>query len=166
MCIFRAPESYECLSVCLANVIEEVEFISNNGIEVDREKFEVEFYLGADWKFLATVCGIESPNCTHACIWCTCPKGERYSADKEWSLTDVSKGAHTIDSISSASTLSAKWKKKFNCAHLPLFPMIHISRAVIDNLHFFLRITDNLVNLLITDLRRLDGVEKCTSLAS
>ena len=34
----------------------------------------------------------------------------------------------------------------------------------IDNLHLFLRIMDNLVNLLITDLRRLDGVEKCTSL--
>ena len=44
--------------------------------------------------------------------------------------------------------------------------MIPISRVVIDNLHLFLRIMDNLVNLLITDLRRLDGVEKCVNLSS
>ena len=44
--------------------------------------------------------------------------------------------------------------------------MIPISRVVIDNLHLFLRITDNLVNLLITDLRRFDGIEKCVNLTS
>ena len=140
-----------------------MEFIANNGIEVNGEVFQVDFYLGADWKFLATVSGIDSPNCTHACIWCTCPKGERDNCDKEWSITDVTKGARTVESISSASRLSTKSKKTFNCAQLPLFPMILISRVVIDNLHLFLRIMDNLVNLLITDLRRLDGVEKCTS---
>lgn len=58
------------MSICLQNVIKDVELISKEGIEVDDEIFEVDFYLGADWKFLATVCGIESPNCTHACIWC------------------------------------------------------------------------------------------------
>ena len=140
--------------------------ISDNGIEVDDERFEVDFYLGADWKFLATVCGIESPNCTHACIWCTCPKNQRFNGKKEWSITDISKGARTIELISESSKLSAKSKKKFNCARIPLFPMIPISRVVIDNLHLFLQIMDNLVNLLITDLRRLDGVEKCINLSS
>ena len=154
------------MSVCLQDVIKDVDIISKNGIEVDGEKFEVDFYLGADWKFLATVCGIESPNCTHACVWCTCPKGERYNGEKEWSITDVSKRARTVQSISENSKLSARSKKKFNCARVPLFPMIPISRVVIDNLHLFLRITDNLVNLLITDLRRLDGIEKCVSLSS
>jgi len=72
---------------CLRNVIEEVELIANNDIEVNGEVFQVDFYLGADWKFLATVSGIDSPNCTHACIWCTCPKGERYNCDEEWSVT-------------------------------------------------------------------------------
>ena len=76
----------ESMSICLQNIIKDVEFISKEGIEVD-EIFEVDFYLGADWKFLATVCGIESPNCTHACIWCTCPKKERYNGEKEWSLS-------------------------------------------------------------------------------
>jgi hypothetical protein len=114
VCIFRAPESYESMSICLQNVIKDIEVISKEGIEVDDETFEVDFYLGADWKFLATVCGIESPNCTHACIWCTCPKKDRYNGEKEWSLTDTSKGARTVESISVGSKLSAK-SKKFKC---------------------------------------------------
>ena len=68
------------MSICQQNVIKDVELISKEGIEVDDEIFEVDFYLGADWKFLATVCA----NCTHACIWCTCPKKERYNGEKEW----------------------------------------------------------------------------------
>ena len=145
--------SYESMSICLQNVMKDVEQISKEGIEVDDKIFEVDLYLGADWKFLTTVCGIESLNCSHACIWCTCPKKDMYNGEKEWSLTDTSKGAHTIESICEGSKLSAKSKKKFTCARIPLFPMIPISRVVIDNLHLFLRITDNLVNLLITDLR-------------
>ena len=90
VCIFRAPENYESMSICLQDVIKGVEIISKDSIYVDGEKFEVDFYLGADWKFLATVCGIESPNCTHACIWCTCPKNQRHNGGKEWSLTVAS----------------------------------------------------------------------------
>ena len=134
------------MSVCLQDVIKDIEIISKDGIEVNGERFEVDFHLGADWKFLATVCGIESLNCTHACIWCTCPKNQRHDGEKEWSLTDVSKGARTVELISEGSKLSAK-SKKFNCVRVPLFPMIPISRVVIDNLHLFLRIMDNLVNL-------------------
>lgn len=164
VCIFRDSESYECLSICLRDVISEVDLISRNGITVDEQKFDVDFYLGADWKFLATVCGIDSPNCTYACIWCTCPNNERYdSGNTNWSLTDPSKGARTVESISRASRLPAKSRRKFNCSRLPLFPMVPISRVVIDNLHLYLRITDNLINLLITDLRRLDGIEKSTN---
>ena len=112
------------MSVCLKDVINDVQTISNDGIKVGDETLEVDFYLGADWKkFLATVCGIESPNCTHACIWCTCPESQRYNGEKEWSITDVSKGARTIESISEGSKLSAKSKRKYNCAWKPLFPM-------------------------------------------
>ena len=42
--------------------------------------------------------------------------------------------------------------------------MVPIHRVVIDNLHLFLRVADNLINLLILDLRRLDGIGKCSTL--
>ena len=36
------------LSTCLRDIIAEASHISGNGITVDEEKFDVEFYLGAD----------------------------------------------------------------------------------------------------------------------
>ena len=45
VCIFRAPESYECMSVCLRDVIKDLQMISDNGIEVDDERFEVDSTL-------------------------------------------------------------------------------------------------------------------------
>ena len=41
--------------------------------------------------------------------------------------------------------------------------MVPIERVVIDNLHLFLRVADNLINLIL-DLRHLDGIEKCNEL--
>ena len=49
---------------------------------------------------------------------------------------------------------------KYGCARQPLFPSIPIDHAVPDILHLFLRISDVLINLLILELRRLDGIEK------
>ena len=38
---------------------------------------------------------------------------------------------------------------------------IPIDHVIPDILHLFLRVTDILINLLILELRRLDGIEKC-----
>ena len=37
--------------------------------------------------------------------------------------------------------------------------MTPMERVIIDNLHLFLRVTDNLINLLILDLRQMDGIK-------
>ena len=34
--------------------------------------FQIEYFLGGDWKFLATVCSPEPANQYFACIWCLC----------------------------------------------------------------------------------------------
>ena len=107
------------------------------------------------------VCDINSK---YTCIWCTCPKEDRHDTTKEWSITDVKKGARTIESISVASKLPAKSPKMYNCSRMPLFKDVPIHRVIIDVLHLFLRIADNLINLLITELRRMDDIERCTSL--
>lgn len=41
-------------------MINEILDIYNNGIEVDRNTYTVQFYLGADWNFLAMAFGIDS----------------------------------------------------------------------------------------------------------
>ena len=74
LCILKETESYESISIGLRDVIEEVSMISHDGITVQECHYAVKFYLGADWKFLAMVCGIDSANSKYACIWCTCLK--------------------------------------------------------------------------------------------
>ena len=81
-----------------------------------------------------------------------------------WSIQDQSKGARTIEEIQEKCKLGKTSKNRFNCCHPPMFPFIPIERVIIDSLHLFLRIADVLINLLIRDLRILDGVDKATSL--
>lgn len=49
-----------------------------NEIEVDNVKYEIEYFIGGDWKFLACICGLGAANQDYACIWCKCPREERY----------------------------------------------------------------------------------------
>ena len=62
--------------------------------------------------------------------------------------------------------LSSKRKKKFNVSHPPLFPKIPLKNVVVDNLHLFLRVADRLIDLLITELKRLDAIERVKSFDS
>lgn len=62
-----------------------------------------------------------------------------------WSIQDQSKGARTVEEIKEKSKLGK-------------------TSIVIDSLHLFLRIADILINLLISDLRILDEIDKATSL--
>ena len=49
---------------------------------------------------------------------------------------------------------------KFNVKHVPLFPIIPLDHVIIDTLHLFLQICDNLINLLILQLRTEDAIDK------
>ena len=55
LAIIQAEESYEGMKTALADICEEVERL--HSIEVDKQKFDIVFYLGGDWKFLAMVTG-------------------------------------------------------------------------------------------------------------
>ena len=158
--ILKVSENYDELASALQDIIQEAKDFEI--VTVDGKTFKIEYYLGGDWKFLAVVCGLESATCEHSCIWCKCPKGKRWDMSLEWSLTDSNKGARTTDEIAAKSELAKTSKLRFNCCRPPLFSFIPMSRVVIDSLHLFLRFADVLINLLIKDLRTLDGVNKMT----
>ena len=109
------------------------------------------------------MCGINAAHSQHFCIWCKCPSGDRYDMGKKWSAFDVSNGARTVCEIEELSKLPKSSKQRFNCLHLPLFPNIEIDHVVPDTLHLFLRIADVLINLLILQLSRADGIDRMTS---
>ena len=130
-------------------------------INVDGKQFTLEFYLGGDWKFLALVTGIEAATSKYFCVWCKCPCDERHVSGT-WSALDPKNGAWTVKETQELSKQKKRSTDKFCFVQQPLFPMIEIKNVVPDILHLFLRICDVLVNLLILELRRMDGIEKAT----
>lgn len=156
--ILKIEEKYEELAAGLQDICSEAKDLEV--VTVQEKVYSIQFFLGGDLKFLAMVCGIDAANAEYACVWCKCPKGMRFDMTQEWSLTDPTKGARTVDEIAEKSKLGKRNKDRFNCSHVCLFPFVPIERVVIDTLHMFLRISDVLTNLLIRDLRIQDGLNK------
>jgi len=112
----------------------------------------MEFLLGADWKFLALAIDIKSASAKHFCIWCKC-SAEEWQIIGDWSMEDSIKGECTIDEIKNLAKSKKRGVEIYGCVRQPLFPTIPINPVIPDVLHLFLRISDLLINLLITDLR-------------
>jgi len=77
-----------------------------------------------------------------------------------WLVQDKQRGARTIEDIKELAKVKKRGVEKFGCVRQPLFPSIPIDRIIRDVLHLFLRICDVLINLLILELWRLDGIDK------
>ncbi|KAJ7391238.1 hypothetical protein OS493_019369 [Desmophyllum pertusum] len=153
-----SQRNYEKLAESLADIRKDVNSLQQ--ISLGTQSFEVEWFLGGDWKFLACVCGLGAAIATHPCIWCKCQLYDKYDKRKEWSLVDITKGARTIQEIDQMSRGRARADQRYNVKKPPLFPSIPLDHVIIDSLHLFLRISDNLINLLILELRRMDEIEK------
>ena len=160
LAILNTQDKYDELKRGLSDIILEAE--SLNQVEFDSSIYEIEYFLSGDWKFPSIVCGLDSANSEYACIWCKCPKGQRWNMDKNWSLRDTSLGARTVGELQTLSGMKSR-NQKFNCFNSPLFSFIPMDHVIIDTLHLFLRISDVLINLLIQDLQRCDGIDKVTT---
>ena len=158
--IMKISESYEQLASGLQDIIEEARDIQV--LKINEQIFKIIFFLGGDWKFLATSCGLDAANSEFPCIWCKCPKLKRADLSLEWSITDPRKGARTTEEIKKKAKLGKRNKDRYNCSRDPLFDFIPMDRVIIDTLHLFLRISDNLIELLIRDIHIKDGITKTT----
>ena len=100
---------------------------------------------GGDLKFLNLMTGLDSNASKYSCIWCKYPAEERYNAKKEWLMSNLLRGARSVEEIANCSKMKAK-DKKFNYIYIPLFDFIPLTRIISDRLHLFSRIFDQLVN--------------------
>ena len=146
-------ENYDNLAAALEDICNEGKQLKS--ITINDKSYEIETYLGGDLKSLAMVCGIDAVNCEHACVWCKCPRLERWDMSQQWSISDTAKGARTIEEI---ARLASTKQHRFNCSRKPLFSFIPIHLVIIDTLHLFLWIPNVLINLLICDLRTTDEI--------
>jgi hypothetical protein len=72
---------------------------------------------------------------------------------KEWSIVDEKLGARTM----SMAVVKLNTKDNFGFINIPITKSIGFKDCIIDMLHLFLRITDNLINFLVTRLQEMDG---------
>ena len=108
LAILKIAEDYEELRSGLQNICEEAADLQI--VTIQGKIYNIQFFLGGDWKYLATICGIESVGAEYSCFWCKCPKSQRYNTDLEWSITDPSKGTRTTQEIKEKSMLSKSSK--------------------------------------------------------
>ena len=73
-------------------------------ISVNNCTYKLEYFFGGDLKFLALVCGLGRANEDNACVWCTCPRLQRWDTSKRWSTNDPTFCARTIEEIAKFST--------------------------------------------------------------
>ena len=68
-----------------------MKYKTSKHIVIDGTEYTIEWFLGADLKFLALCTGVGAANSKYACIWCKCPSEDRHNITKKWSVNDVTK---------------------------------------------------------------------------
>ena len=138
LAILKTTESYDNLKESLSDLTAEMTELSK--VKVGGKHYDIEYFLGEDWNFLAGVCGLGAANQDHSFIWCKCPCNQRHGIQRVWSLSNSAQGAtdhwRKLPTVLNQKSLTAKLT--------PLFSFILLDRVIIDTLHLFLRISDNL----------------------
>ena len=86
LAVIKTTETYDNLRDSLADL--RMEMSNLQEISVNDCTYKLEYFLGGDWKFLALVCGPGRVNENYACVWCKCPRQQRWDTSKKWSIND------------------------------------------------------------------------------
>ena len=74
--MLNSQEKYEYLSQAVKDIANEIQSIQS--ITIDGHKFNIQFFLDADMKYLAICLGIQTAHAKYSCIWCKCPAEQRH----------------------------------------------------------------------------------------
>ena len=72
LALIKTTETYDNIRESLADL--RMEMSNLEEISVNNCTYQIEYFLGGDWKFLALICGLGRANEDYACVWCKCPK--------------------------------------------------------------------------------------------
>jgi len=146
LAIWKGSENYDDFKTCLNDLLNHLRKLSIEGYFFKANHYPIEFFLSADWKFLAIVLGLTSASAHDGfCIWCFCQAFLRANLNMVW---PIQRCMHKIVSDFESSGKSQDPGQKAR----PLFDFIPYHRIIIDPLHLFLRIGGKLLNLLISEV--------------
>jgi hypothetical protein len=134
-------ENYDEVKTCLHEIFAQIEEIGNQ-VHINNDIYKVDFYFVSDWKMLAIVTGLNGANSNFSCIWCICHKDE--FAIKKFCLHRTWPGCPDKGRL-----------------HRSLLPSnIPLNNVLIDTLHLFMRITEQLLNKVLKECKNADGISK------
>ena len=125
----------------------------------DGKTVRLDYVFCADLKFINETLGLGSCSSEFSCAWCKGPANQFWDMSIEWSFTDPLKGARTIQEIERESRLPGRRKDHFACIRPPMFS-IEIYKVIMDPLHWYLRVSDQLIRQLVKDIHTEDNVKK------
>lgn len=133
LALYNGKEDYEELKACLGHTFQEIDELKAEGVSIDGEHFDVEWYCCSDWKFLALVYGLNGASSKYFCIWCYCCKDQINNLDiDDW---PIERKLSECTWLCQHSTTAARKGYK-----MPPLLNIPFEFVVVDTLHLFLRI--------------------------
>lgn len=121
-----------------------------NFLNFQERRYTIKYYFCADWKMAANVLGLYAASSNFPCLWCETHKDNLYLIDGS-SKRSFKKQLEIIQKASNTK------EKHFGYKTHPIISDIEHSRYLIDLLHLFLRISDVLFELFISELATLDN---------
>lgn len=141
-------ESFQC---CFEEINE---LIERKTITINDTTFDLEFFLGGDYKFLLLMMGMKSATSLYACLCCKIHKDYRWKMNFDLEHYNSCPLKRTMDEINAMANKAGN-KEIYSCEHTPLIN-IDLEHVILDELHLLLRIMDVLIGNLVKEVIQWD----------
>ncbi|CAG8833442.1 2955_t:CDS:2, partial [Gigaspora margarita] len=121
--LYPGIKKYNNLKIALAPLIKDLNNIINGYWNKQGQRWQIQLYFSADWKFLAICMGHKAANSDHFCLWCTIHKKQNSDQTYDW---NISKNINDI--YNNYLTIPGH-------DQLPLFYIILVSHWIVNELH-------------------------------
>ncbi|KAJ7384006.1 hypothetical protein OS493_024017 [Desmophyllum pertusum] len=148
--VVKGSEKYSTLKESFGTVFNEInETIKQGHITVNDSMYNVEFFLGGDYKFLLLMMGMKGATSIYACLWCKIAKDLRWKMEFDLDHYNTPPLVRTQEEMTKMSQKKGT-QDKYSCENEPLLK-IELDHVVLDELHLLLRIMDVLINNLVRE---------------
>jgi len=156
--VVNGEENYWTISTSFSTLFESINnLISGGKIEVKGKEYDLEVFLGGDYKFLLMVMGLNAANASYSCLWCKVHATDRWDTTKEQTFYERDAMKRTLEDLKACSKKSLK--SNFGCSRPPLLE-IDLDHIIPDELHLLLRVTDRLLKNLVLEVCERDALKE------
>lgn len=149
--IVKGSECFQTLQESFATVFNEInELIQDKQpLTINNSSFNLEFFLGGDYKFLLLMLGMKGATSIYACLWYKIAKTNRWNMEFDLEHYNKSPLKRTLQEVITLGRKKGN-TEKYSCEHEPLLK-VDLDNVILDELHLLLHIMDVLINNLVRE---------------